>query len=134
LKWDNPNWAKAVIERFKEQHEKELLESPLFRKKVLEMVLKRKPNAMPAIPGAPSNDEQIQELMRLEEKDFLPEPEPGGKFETWKEKAARKKLDALRLGEPLPDLYTTFMEECPNCICSKCLHANECIERIRPGD
>jgi len=30
--------------------------------------------------------------------------------------------------------YETFIEECPNCICSRCPHANICIERVRPDE
>lgn len=103
LKYD-PVWARGVIERFKEEIEKELLESPFFRKKIIDMLPKEQKNAIGRI---------VTPLCRHREK----AENPQGSY-----------------GEQLPDLYETFIQECPECICSKCDHADTCIERVRPGD
>jgi hypothetical protein len=41
-----PTWGRAVIERFKEKIEKDLLQSPAFRKKVFDMLPKEQKNAI----------------------------------------------------------------------------------------
>jgi len=101
LKYD-PVWARGVIERFKE----ELLESPIFRKRVLDMIPQEQKNAAKRIVSP-----------------FI-----------YRHKEKKPENPAEAYGEQLPDLYETFSQECPGCICSKCDHADTCIERVRPGD
>lgn len=138
LKYD-PRWARGVIDRFKEEHEKELLESPLFRKKILDSIpQKLKQSLSPGLVFDPTKDEQIQELMSLKEEDVF----KGNQFaksmtssvehrESARNRRARESKEGY---EPLGPLYPIFHEECPNCICSSCDHANVCIERVRPED
>jgi len=133
LSYRRPQYAREVIERFKEKHEKELLESPIFRKKILDKI-NGKPKALSlVIPNSASRDRQIQELLNLNENYGLPEKMPGANWETTAEKKARlQKEKKAHIGyEPLPDYFETFKEECPNCMCSKCDHADTCIERVR---
>jgi hypothetical protein len=127
----DPEWAETVVQRFQEEHEKELLNSPLFRKKILDSM--PKVNVRPVRPASlcsPQNDPEIQKLMKLS----LSENRPRCAWETFKEKRARLEKENQEGYEPIPDLYPTFIQECPNCLCGTCVHMDTCIERVRPGD
>jgi hypothetical protein len=137
LKLGDPTWARTVIERFKQEHEKQLLESPLFRKKILDSIPRSIQQPMrPAIAFDPQKDEQVQELLRLKEEDVFPNGFPNGFFRSMtasRERKARKQEEAWK-GTPLGSLYEDFIQDCPNCLCSKCPHSEVCIERVRPED
>ena len=127
----DPKWAETVVQRFELEHENELLKSPLFRKKILDSM--PKVNVHPVRPASFSNaqdDPEVQRLMRLN----LSKNRPKIGWETQKEKVARLRAENSVGYEPLPDLYETFTQECPSCLCEKCMHAESCIERVRPGD
>jgi hypothetical protein len=100
-------YARELVQRFKEKIEKELLESPIFRKKILE---KLEPLLKPR--SSPCHYHTRKELAE--------------------KKLAQLANDRKEGFEQLPDLYETFIQECPNCLCSKCPHADTCIERVRP--
>lgn len=135
----NPNWAKDVIDRFKQEHEAELLASPLFRRKILNSIPRNLSQPMrPAIAFDPQKDEQVQELLRLKEEDVFRDNSfqtmmdtRGRPRESQRHRVARENQEGY---EPLPNLYKTFMQECPKCLCSNCQHAKDCLERVRPDD
>jgi hypothetical protein len=138
---DHCTWARQVITRFKADIETELLESPLFRKKVLDSIPRSLQQPMkPAIAFDPMKDEQVQELMRLKEEDVFRangfvKAMTGQKVpqESYRERKAR--ISKEKEGyEPVGQLYPVFVEECPQCLCNKCEHADSCIERVRPED
>lgn len=132
-----PTWAREVIERFKEEYTEQLLKSPLFRKKVLDMIPKKISNPMrPATVFNPSKPEQVEELMRLKEQDVFPEqPEQKHRTSVGPLYRHRQKREDPHEGyEPVGPLYPVFHEECPDCLCEKCKHADMCIERVRPED
>jgi len=117
------DYGRRLIERFREEHEKELLESPIFRKKVLDMMPKS------------FWDEQVEELMRLREKDAVQESQLKKRQRSVGRRPHKKKAaDSDEGYEPVGALYPVFIEECPECICSKCKHADTCIERVRADD
>lgn len=127
----DPEWAMRVVQRFEEEYEQKLLESPLFRKKVLDLMPKTAMQRVrPASLRSRMDDPEIQELMKLS----LSDNEPRVPWERFSEKKARLKKENQVGYEPLPNLYDTFIQECPSCICGKCPHADICIERVRPGD
>jgi hypothetical protein len=109
----SPTWANGVIERFKQQHEQELLKSPIFRKEILNKI-SRTLSTLQAGNRAGSCYHSRKELAEKE--------------------LARLANERKEGYEQLPDLYETFIQECPNCLCSKCDHADMCIERVKPGD
>ena len=106
-------YARELVDRFKEKIERELLESPIFRKKVLDKI-QASVKTYPAKKGTAC-------LYRTRE-------------ELAEQKRARLANDRKEGFEQLPDYYETFKEECPNCMCSKCDHADTCIERVRKGE
>jgi hypothetical protein len=131
LKGRDPEWAETVVQRLLEEHEKQLLDSPLFRKKVLDLMPKTNGQPMrPASFSSPMDDPEIQELMKLK----LSDDTSRVRWETREQKKARLAKEDQEGWEPIPDLYETFIQECPSCLCEKCQHAETCIERVRPGD
>jgi hypothetical protein len=137
----DPGWAERVLDRFKAEYETELLESPIFRKKVMDALSVRQP-VRPYVGYGRSKSvgadaEQIQALMNL------PLDDPA-----WEnDQRARRLMDVLHTTaenkkkvpdnegyEPLPDLYDVFIQECPKCLCPQCPHGNSCIERVRPDE
>jgi hypothetical protein len=134
----DPAYAQRVIDRFREEHETELLESPLFRKKVMDALASARLPVRPYVGyGRPKSvdvdAEQIQALMNLPLDD---QTQPGRQLAAALHTTAEKKekLPDKQGYEPVPDLYPVFILECPQCLCPGCLHANSCIERVRPDE
>lgn len=114
------DYGRRLIERFKEEHTKELLSSPIFRAQVLSMVPRNR-NSGSGIQGY---DERLA-LDVFQGKDGLLYK----KENKSKSKASENKLEID------PDAYyKVFIEECPQCVCSTCPHADACIERVRAGE
>jgi hypothetical protein len=102
-------YARELVKRFKQKIERELLESPDFRKKILKKIKPALIKMSSQKQGAYHTREELaeKELARL----------------------ANERKEGF---EQLPDLYETFIQECPKCLCSECPHADTCIERVRP--
>lgn len=94
-------WAKRVLERYQE----ELLQSPIFRARVLAM--------LPKCDRSAQRSRGIRGLRRYRKHEKTSGENPGNSFTI--------DMDAY---------YKMFIEECPQCICATCPHADTCIERV----
>jgi len=113
--WQNSGYADRLLERY----QKELLESPIFRARVLSML----PGNHNTGSGIQIQDEQLPPDVYRGKDGFL------HKRDKSKSKASENKIVID------PDAYyKVFIEECPDCICSKCPHGDTCIERVRAGE
>lgn len=113
------DYGRRLIERFKKEHITELLQSPIFRARVLSML----PGNRNSGSGAQAQDEQLPPGVYRGKDGFL------HKRDKSKPKASENKcvID--------PDAYyKVFIEECPDCVCSTCPHAEDCIERVRADE
>jgi len=98
-------WAKRVLERYQE----ELIQSPIFRARVTAIL--------------PKSDGSTQRFRGYKQ---LRGYKKSGK--------ASKKNSDHSFTIDMDEYYNIFMEECPQCICGTCPHAEMCIERVRPDE
>lgn len=108
-------WANRVLERY----QKELLTSPAFRAQVLSSLSKIISGSGTSI----SNDEELPKGVYRGKDGLLYQKKKRGRK---KSKRPSEKLDVSSSA-----YYEMFREECPNCTCATCPHAEECIERVR---
>jgi hypothetical protein len=103
-----------------QRYQDELLQSPIFRARVFAMLPKNCNSGL----GIQVHDGQLPPDCYLGEDGFFHK-----RSEKSKSKASENKIVID------PDAYyKVFIEECPNCICSTCPHADMCIERVRAGE
>jgi hypothetical protein len=123
--WQNSGYPERLLQRYQE----ELIQSPIFRARVLSMLPKRHngsaaPIVDPNSGSAIGSSEQLPQDVYRGKDGFLYKIDDKGKS-----KASENKFVID------PDAYyNVFIEECPNCICSNCPHADTCIERVRAGE
>jgi hypothetical protein len=113
------DYGKRLIQRFKEEHEEELLQSPIFRAHVVS----RLPQKRNSGTGIPIQDEQLPPNV-VRGKDGL----------LYKRNKSKSKASENKCVIDPDAYYKVFIEECPNCICSRCPHADTCLERVRAGE
>ena len=101
----SPTWAKRVLERYQE----ELLESPIFRARVIAM--------LPKLPGSTRGLPGSRGLRGYKKR--------GKSSGENSENSFIIDMDAY---------YKMFIEECPQCICATCPHGDTCIERVRSDE
>lgn len=124
------DYVKRLVERFKTEYKAELLHSPLFRKQVIDMI--------PSFSG--SEYRRVRTFRKVSFK--IREPLKTGPAPERTPKRGRgrpKKTAAAAVEQTTEEIsidwqayYRDFQETCPDCLCTKCTHAETCIERVRP--
>lgn len=123
--WQNNGYPERLLQRYQE----ELIQSPIFRARVLSMLPKRHNGSGATIVDSNSgsaigSSEQLPQDVYRGKDGFLHRLDDKRKSKTSENKFV---ID--------PDAYyKIFIQECPNCICSQCPHADTCIERVRADE
>ena len=134
----NPGYGDRLLERYKD----ELLKSPIVRMDIMNSLPKTRKKS------------EFRIFDSTIVKTILDEDLPEGVYRgydglmyqrvTTKQPARRKttkhpgkgnkkkKKDTILKVES--SYYETFIEECPDCQCSKCVHSEECVERVRKDE
>jgi len=133
------DYGRRLIERLKEDYQEELLKSPIFRAQVLSSLPKnnnssKAPFIDPDSRSDIGSSDQLPHDVVRDKQGFLVYKKKHGSKYVMKGKKPLPKGEGLPSKEMLNKYYETFIEECPHCLCSKCPHAEDCIERVRPEE